>query len=146
MMGPITIERQLHFRRRSNGRKEIIEGVPPQLVEVPPGRVPRVARLMALAIRFDQLLTDGSVADYAELARLGQVTRARITQIMNLRMLAPDIQEAILFLPRVMSGRDPIHVRQLQPISLVPDWRKQRRMWQELLAAHGVASTGDMGT
>ncbi len=54
---------------------------------------------------------------------------------MNLRMLAPDIQEAILFLPRTETGRDPIHVRQLQPIALVPDWRKQRRMWN-LLAAH----------
>lgn len=50
---------------------------------------------------------------------------------MNL-LLAPDIQEAILFLPRVERGRDPIHLPQLQPIALVPDWREQRRMWCEL--------------
>jgi hypothetical protein len=97
-----------------------------------PGRVPRVARLMALAIRFDRLVHDGVLADYAELARLGHVTRARVTQIMNLLMLAPDIQEAIVFLPRIERGRDPIHLRQLQPIALTPDWRKQRRMWREL--------------
>lgn len=72
------------------------------------------------------------MADYAELAQLAHVTRARITQIMNLLMLAPDIQEAILFLPRVERGRDPIHLRQLQPIALVPDWRKQRKLWQNL--------------
>ena len=70
-----------------------------------PGRVPRVAKLMALAIRFEQLVADGVVGDYAELSRLGHVTRARMTQIMNLLHLAPDIQEAILFLPRVESGR-----------------------------------------
>ena len=140
MIRPITIEREVHFHRGGKGRKEIVEGAPPEPAEVPPGRVPRVARLMALAIRFEQLLADGSVADYAELARLGHVTRARITQIMNLRLLAPDIQEEVLFLPRVLSGRDPIHTRQLQPISLVLDWRKQRRMWRELLASNGIVS------
>ena len=69
---------------------------------------------MALAIHFDQLTREGKVKDYAELARLTHVTRARISQIMNLRMLAPEIQEAILFLPRIECGTD---------------WRKQRRMW-----------------
>jgi len=90
---------------------------------------------MALAIRCDGMIRAGEVADYAELARLAHVTRARITQIMNLLMLAPDIQEAILFLPRFEGGRDPIKIRQLQSIALVPDWRKQRRAWQSLLDA-----------
>lgn len=131
MTKPITYECNLRFERSGRGsRKTIHEGhesTPP-----PAGRVPRVARLMALAIRFDDLIRSGAVADYAELARLAHVTRARITQIMNLLMLPPDIQEAILFLPRVESGRDPIHIRQLQPIALVPDWRKQRKMWSTL--------------
>ncbi len=65
-----------------------------------------VSRLMALAIRFEQLIQDGHVADYAELARLSHVSRARITQVMNLRLLAPDIQEQILFLPKIERGRD----------------------------------------
>ena len=92
---------------------------------------------MALAIRFEKLIRDGQVSDYAELAQLGHVTRARITQIMNLLMLASDIQEAILFLPRIERGRDAIHLRQLQPIALVPDWRKQRRLWHSLVASAG---------
>jgi hypothetical protein len=90
---------------------------------------------MALAIRFDGMIRAGEVADYAELARLAHVTRARITQIMNLLMLAPDIQEAILFLPRIAGGRESIKIRELQPIALVPDWRKQRRAWQTLIDA-----------
>ena len=93
------------------------------------GRVPRVARLLALAHRFEKLIRDGEVRDYADLARLGHVTRARLTQIMNLLNLAPDIQEAILFLPAVTTGDDPIHERQSRTIVKVLDWGRQRRMW-----------------
>ena len=70
---------------------------------------------MALAIRFEQLIGEGQVSDYAELARLGHVSRARITQIMNLRLLAPDIQEQLLWLSPIERGSDPLHLRQLQP-------------------------------
>ena len=97
------------------------------------GRTARITRLMALAIHFDELLRSGVVADYAELARLGHVSRARVSQVMNLLALSPDIQEQILFLPRTQRGRDPIRERQLRPIAAVPDWRKQRRLWQALL-------------
>jgi hypothetical protein len=83
---------------------------------------------MALAIRFEGLIRAGVVRDYAELARLGHVTRARITQIMNLLQLAPDIQEELLFLPHTDRGRDPVHLRQFQPIAAAIDWKKQRAM------------------
>ena len=132
MSKPITVECSIHFQRRGRGScKQVRVGEQPAAPPAP-GRVPRLARFMALAIRFDQLIADGTVTDYAALARLAHVSRARITQIMNLLMLAPDIQEAILFLPRVKLGRDPLHLRQLQQIALVPDWRKQRRLWQAL--------------
>ncbi len=130
---PLTIEGTIHFKQGQRGaRKRIHQGEAPEPLPHPVGRIPRVARFMSLAIRFDQLVREGHVADYAELARLAHVTRARMTQIMNLLMLAPDIQEAILFLPRVESGRDPIRLGQLQPIALVPDWRKQRHFWSEI--------------
>ena len=96
---------------------------------VEPGNVPRVSRIMALAIRFDDLVRRGEVSDYADLARLGYVTRARISQIMCLLHLAPDIQEALLFLPRTLQGRDPIREKDLRPIASVPHWNRQRRMW-----------------
>ena len=54
-----------------------------QAPPVAAGRVPRIARLLALALRFDGLIRSGAVRDYAELARLGQVSRARITQIIK---------------------------------------------------------------
>jgi len=71
----------------------------------PQPAVPRISRLMALAIHMQELVDRGEVGDYAELARLAHVSRARITQIMNLTLLAPDVQEAILFLPATNGGR-----------------------------------------
>lgn len=99
---------------------------------VEPGNVPRISRLMALALRFERLVRTGEVRDYADLARLGHVSRARITQIMNLLHLAPDIQEDILFLPRTLRGRDAITEHQIRPIVAAPKWAKQRRMWKAL--------------
>ena len=99
----------------------------------PAGRVPRVARLMALALRFQELVRTGQVANYSALASLGHVTRARICQIVNLLQLAPDIQEALLFLPPTQRGRDPIILADVQPIAAALDWRKQRRLWRRLV-------------
>jgi hypothetical protein len=96
--------------------------------------MPWVSKLMALAIRFDGLLRDGVVTDQAELSRLGHVSRARVTQIMNLLHLAPNIQEELLFLPLIERGRDSILERHLRPIAAVAEWRKQRRMWKDLRA------------
>lgn len=106
MSMPLTVECKIEFRRLAKGRKQMQDApaVPPPMV--PPGRMPRVSRWMALALRCEQLLHEGHVASYAELARLGHVTHARISQILNLLYLAPDIQEAILFLPRTVRGRD----------------------------------------
>lgn len=126
----ITIERKVHFGLGRRTRKELRQGDATSPAST--GRVPRVSRLMALAIRFDRLIRDGVVADQAELSRLGHVTRARLTQIMNLMTLAPDIQEAILFLPATERGREPITERDLRPISALADWRMQRRMWSNL--------------
>lgn len=80
---------------------------------------------MALAIHFDELLRQGKVKDYAELARLGQVTRARITQIMNLLNLAPEIQEELLLLPAGGRGREHLTERTLRKVLEDPNWSRQ---------------------
>ena len=94
------------------------------------GRVPRVARLLALAIRLDQLIASDVVTDYAELARLGHVSRARISQIMSLLQLAPDLQEQILFWPLTHRGRDSLSLSDLLPVVRILSWQHQRRSWQ----------------
>lgn len=132
MLNGVTVEFDVHFACGPAGRRQVRSGESPAKPELPAGAVPRVARLMALAIRCEELVRRGEVADYADLARLGHVTRARMTQIMNLLNLAPNIQEAILFLRRTTKGRDPIGERKLRPISAVVDWKKQCRLWQGL--------------
>jgi len=136
-MSSLSIAWDVHFHRHGHGAaKELRAGTAP---EVPPaGRVPRIARLMALARRFEGLLRRGEVKDYATLARLGNVTRARITQIMNLLHLAPDIQEALLFLAPHTGKRAPVLLADLQPLTALPDWARQRRRWREVCAGRGM--------
>lgn len=105
--------------------------VPAPEAMVDQGRTPKIAKAMALAIKLDTLVRQGHIKDYAQVARLGYVTRARVTQIMNLLMLAPDIQEQILFLPPMKHGRDTIHERSVRRIAAIPDWKTQRRRWAE---------------
>lgn len=129
------IERKVHFQQRQSTRRETTSR---------PGegrnRVPRISRLMALAIRLELLIRDGAVADQAELARLGYVTRARLTQIMNLLSLAPDIQEQILQLQQSEPGRASLTEKQLRPISATFCWKKQRLIWISLNTDEAVAS------
>ncbi len=68
----------------------------------------------------------------ADAARRLDLTRARISQITNLLLLCPALQEAILALPLVTNGRDPITERQLRPIAAEPDWNRQRALWSEV--------------
>jgi len=121
------------YRHGLGGHKALLVDTKPGSPSEQPERVPRLARLMALALRFETLIRSGQVKDYAALARLGRVSRARISQIMNLLQLAPDIQEQILFLRRDDDGREWPHLRQLQPIAMVWDWQKQRHLWRKLL-------------
>ncbi|WP_439630599.1 hypothetical protein [Gemmata sp.] len=130
---PLAVAGTVHFGRAGRGARKVLR-LGPAPAEPAPGRVPRVARLTALAIRFDRLLQDGTVADQAALARLGHVTRARVSQIMSLLHLAPDLQEAVLFLPKVETGRAPLLLRDLLPIAATPEWRTQRALWRKLAA------------
>jgi hypothetical protein len=93
--------------------------------------IPRIARLMALAIRFEGLVRAEKIRDYAELARRGRVTRARMTQIMKLLDLAPDIQEQILFLPAIHG----LNERNLRRIVSRIDWHEQRPLFHKIIGA-----------
>src|SRR4051795_12003075 len=93
----ITVTTKLHIQPEKAGRKRLGKGA--AVAGIPAGdQVPRISRLMALAIKFQAMLGDGVVRDQSELARLARVTQPRMTQILNLNFLRPDIQEAILLL------------------------------------------------
>ncbi|QEL20677.1 hypothetical protein [Limnoglobus roseus] len=133
MTTELTIEREFHFARRGRGYRKVLEEgpVPAATAGV---RVPKVSRWLALAIRIDRLVRDGAIANYAEAARLGQVTRARVSQIVSLLNLAPDVQEAVLHLPPTDAGRDAVTFRELLPIAAVANWDGQRTLWAVVAA------------
>jgi hypothetical protein len=130
MKNGITLKRQ--FRGRHKGVRQHL--ATSELSTLLSNRVPRISRLMALAIRFDHLIRDGVVADQADLSRLGHVSRARLTQIMNLLNLAPDLQEEILQLSTPTHGRR-LTERQLRPIVAKDSWEQQRRLWRNVIRA-----------
>jgi hypothetical protein len=142
MTQSLTVECPVHFDRRAKGRKELRVGAAPPRSAPESGRVPRVARLLALAHRFDGLLRQGLVENYSELARLGHVTPARISQVMNLLFLAPAIQEEILFWPRTVRGRDPVRLADLLPIARVFDWKTQLLLWAALVGERAPHRVG----
>lgn len=94
------------------------------------GRYPRAAQVLALALQFQEMIDRGEVRDYADLARLGCVSRERISQIMMLVWLTPDIQQAVLRLPP--SGRAPFSEGALRRIAKIVCWDEQRLEWQRL--------------
>lgn len=130
----ITIKRKLNFTREAHGRRRV-GSAKSEPLPVEAGRLPRISRLMALAIRLEQLLITGEVSDVMDLARLGHVTQPRMSQILNLTLLAPDIQEELLDLPRVTAGKPTIHEKTLRPIAAKIDWNQQREMWRQLHAS-----------
>lgn len=140
-----TVSFRVHLTSGTAGKQELRLGeAPPK--PAPVGRVPRVSRLMALAIHCDRLVRSREVKDFAEIARLAGITRARMSQITNLLNLAPEIQEELLFLPRTAEGRDPLAEQHLRKVTQMVCWRAQRTAWPPLVPPMprmgGLASDG----
>lgn len=114
-------------RRRIQTKRPRRQPSPPQL--------PHIAKLMALAIRLDDLLETGQLKDQAEIARTAGITRARVTQILNLAGLAPDIQQALLDLQPTTNTQPKFRERELRQIAVEPNWSKQRTAWKRLVAS-----------
>jgi len=97
-----------------------------------PGRLPRVTQVLALAIQCQDLLARGEAKDYADLARLGGLCRERVSQIMRLVYLAPDIQVELLYLAPTPTGWFPISETGVRKIAGLLSWADQRRAWASL--------------
>jgi hypothetical protein len=117
--------------------------LPNQLINaVPPGRgdpkppqetkTPRVVELLRKAIEWKDLLESGQIATQADIACQEGITRARVTQVMGLLRLAPEIREQILSIPDVVR-RSPISERILRPIEIMTDYRDQLQEFHKFL-------------
>ena len=90
---------------------------------------------MALARHVDELVHSGTICSYAAVAQLGRVSRARLSQILGLLNLAPDLQEHLLFLEHSARGRPVPVLRQVLIVAAALDWDEQRRRWHRLQRA-----------
>ena len=123
--------RQTDRQPRDDGRE--MEQASAQ-AESAPAQVPRITRLLALAVKFEGLLQQGIVKDYAELARVGQVSRARVSQIMNLLSLAPDIQQQILSWAKGPTDGQNVREASVRALSSEVSWSRQREQWKSWIA------------
>ena len=106
--------------------------IPPQALGY--DRPPRITCLLALAHRFEALVRSGEVKDYADLARVGHVSRARVSQILKLLMLAPSIQERLLWLPPRNASSTCLTERDLRKVAQEPHWDRQRVLFDQVVA------------
>jgi hypothetical protein len=126
-----TLRCTFDVERRAAGEVTFVTPKPPKIA----GRVPRVSRLVALAHRLAERLQAGEDGAMTGLAAELGISRARLTQIMDLLLLAPDIQEELLFLPRTVEGHDPVTLRTMRYVCATPIWEDQRTRWREIKEA-----------
>jgi hypothetical protein len=125
--GDCMVSVRLYRARR--GRRVGLTSTEPE--PAPPPKPTVLARTLALAHRLQVMLDDGRAENRADLAGQLGFSRARITQIMSLLWLAPDIQEEILFSVSP-TGRDLVSTRDVRAIVRVMEWAEQRRLWHEI--------------
>ena len=126
------VEFKVHFQTGYRGQKHLRKGTRQNEPDHPVENLPRLTRLLALAHRWNYLIEEGVVSDYAEIARMIGLSRARVTQIMDLLYLAPDIQEAILFSSSGEKLELDVPVRAIRQFTRIPDWKDQRKLWRSL--------------
>ena len=136
MSTPIVIEGSIALGRRGRAAHAEATGAASSSTHSQPSsRTPRIARLLALAWHVEELVRSGTIPSYAAAARLGHVSRARMSQISSLLNLAPDLQEYLLFLQRPARGRQALTLRRVLTVAAVLDWHEQRRRWRQLRRA-----------
>ena len=126
----IKVKRKVAFQGEVHKRRDAARAARVTLAQT--GRIPRIAKLVALASRMQSMIDSGEVGSFQQLAELGKISQPRMTQIMSLLNLAPDIQEELLYLPGVIQGKAQIHERLLRPLTTELDWRVQKRMWARI--------------
>ena len=125
--GPRVVTGQLHRVQRGHGKRFVSEPPPG-----PVRRPARVAVMLALAHKLQEAIAQGKVRDQADVARRLGFTRARITHLLDLLLLAPDLQEQVLFLEAV-DGVQPMSERVLRAVAHLASWAEQRKRWSEIL-------------
>jgi Arc/MetJ-type ribon-helix-helix transcriptional regulator len=132
------------YLRRTRGRACSFTDQPPPPVEEPKPRPAKVALTLALAHRIEAAIERGEYRDRADVARQHGLTRARITQIMDLTLLAPDLQERVLVLETI-GRREQLTELGAQRIAKNELWSRQRECWACIQSANELTSKESKG-
>lgn len=119
-----SISIKIHQAIGANGHKVIRKGKKPKHAK--PTRLPRITRLMALAIKYEHLLAKSIVENQFVLAELAGVDESQISAILRLRLFAPDIQEWLLSLPEQEENNDPVYWTDIRKLTRFDSWDDQR--------------------
>ena len=133
----IKVKRKVAFQGEAHKRRDAAKAKRERLSQS--GRIPRISKLVALATRMQSMLDSGQVESFQQLAELGRISQPRMTQIMSLLLLAPDIQEELLYLPEVLQGKAAIHEKLLRPLTTEKEWKLQRKMWGRIKKILGMS-------
>lgn len=133
-----TISIDVHLKPGKCGHRKIRKGKRPSHSK--PTRIPRISRLMALAIKYEQLTTNGAINNQDALAQLAGVDRSQISRILRLRLLSPCIQEQLLSLPDAEEGNDSIPWKDIRPITRIHSWDEQWKQFESLLPSNSGQS------
>ncbi|ACY13375.1 hypothetical protein [Haliangium ochraceum] len=127
--GAIVVTGRLFRHGGGNGRPHRFSGQPAPSAPLPTRRPARVAQMLAFAHRVEAEVTRGDFESRSAAARHYGMTTGRITQLLSLLWLAPDVQEDVLFLEAI-DGREPVSGQALEKIARIADWSEQRRGWR----------------
>lgn len=129
--GRVKLDFVMHVAQPS--RRLLIREGPAPVPAVRRGRPPRVARMLVQAYLFQRMLENGQARDLADLARTFKLTRARVTQILNYTLLAPDLQKEILAMPPIEPRQEPISEPEMRAVLREVLWSEQRKRWAALI-------------
>ena len=110
---------------------QVVSPTPPDKPAKVP-KTPRVVELLRKAIEWNALLESGQITTQADIARQEGITRARVTQVMGMLRLAPEVQKQIKSLPDI-AGRSPVTERMLRPIGAIADQCDQLQEFHRFL-------------
>ena len=130
------LEIQFSLRTKLRDASEQTEQIPSRRL----GRLPRITQVLALAIHLEDMIRRGEAKDYADLGRLSCLCRERISQIIRLTYLTPEIQVELLYLPPTTRGRFPISETAVRKIANLLAWEDQRRAWAVLKQQHSLSA------
>ncbi|MCP3105473.1 hypothetical protein LZ198_42095 [Myxococcus sp. K15C18031901] len=112
-------------------KRVVLQEAPPPPPPAPVRRPAHVARMLALAHHLQGAIDRELVPNRATVARKLGLTRARVTQLLDLLLLAPDLHARVREFEAI-DGAEPMAERTLRAVAHAGTWAEQRAAWAKV--------------